>query len=52
MGVEGVFGCDGYKVVLYFFLSRVFTRPIAIRFEGVGVEVTEDCQMLDLGKFL
>ncbi len=47
MGVERILGSNGYEVVLNFFLAGIFARPIAIGFKGVGVEVTEDCKVLD-----
>ena len=39
MGVEGVFVGDGDEVVLYFFLAGIFTGPVVVGFEGVGIEV-------------
>lgn len=47
VGVERILGSNGYEVVLNFFLAGIFARPIAIGFKGVGVEVTEDCKVLD-----
>lgn len=45
MPVELVFVRDPYQIILYLFLSRVFACPIGIWFEGVGVEVAENCML-------
>ena len=54
MLVELVFVGDGDQVILYFFLTRIFTRPVGVGFEGIGVEVAQDCQAsaVDLRKLV
>lgn len=48
MGVERILGSNGYEVVLNFFLTGIFARPVEVGFEGVGVKVAEDCEVSDL----
>ena len=31
------------QIILNFFLPGIFSSPLAIRLEGVGIKVTEDC---------
>lgn len=44
VSVEGVFCSYRYQVILYLFLPGVFTRPVAVGFEGVRIEMAENCE--------